>query len=86
MSNFDTLSNLTGGTPGLAPRVFSACTEDDQITVTDVGYVTDLGEKGVLKNADVLHINTNATDINSAINGMYRVFFDGINYNLVFVI
>lgn len=86
MSNFDTLSNLTGGTPGLAPSVFSACTEDDQATVIALGYVNDLGAEGVLKNTDVLHLNTSATDINVAVPGMYRVFFDGTNYSLVFVI
>lgn len=86
MSNFDTLSNLTGGTPGLAPRVFTACTEDDQLTVTGVGYVDDLAVQGVLKNTDVLHLNTSATDINAAQPGMYRVFYDGLNYNLVLVI
>jgi hypothetical protein len=86
MSNFDTLSNLTGGTPGLAPRVFSACTEDDQVAVTALGYVNDLGAQGVLKNTDVLHLNTGATDINVAVPGMYRVLFDGTDYSLIFVI
>lgn len=86
MSNFETFSNLSGGDPGLAPRVFIACTEDDQVTVTGVGYVDDLAVKGELKNTDVLHLNTSATDINAAQPGMYRVVYDGLNYNLVLVI
>lgn len=86
MSNFDTLSNLTGGTPGLAPSVFSACTEDDQAAVTALGYVNDLGAQGVLKNTDVLYLNTSAADLNLAVTGMYRVLFDGTDYSLIFVI
>lgn len=86
MSNFDTLSNLSGGTPGLAARVFTACTEDDQVTVTAAGYVNDLAASELLKQGDVLFLNTQAFDEFSLIQNMYRVEFDGIDYNLILVI
>ncbi|MES2142690.1 MAG: hypothetical protein V4471_07420 [Pseudomonadota bacterium] len=41
-SNFLTLTPLTGGLPGTAAAAFTASTEDDEATLTKVGYINDL--------------------------------------------
>lgn len=85
MSDFDTLSNLSGGTPGLAARVFTACTEDNLATVTATGYMNDLAAEGIVKETDFLFLNTEATDIASAVPGQFRVVLVVADYDLVAV-
>lgn len=85
MSNFDTLSNLTGGNPGLAARVFTACTEDNLATITATGYLNDLASDELIKETDFFFINTEATDIMSAVPGQFRAVLVGTDYDLVAV-
>lgn len=85
MSNFDTLSNLTGGNTGLSARVFTACTEDNLATITATGYMNDLAAEGLVKETDYLFVNTEATDIASAVPGTFRVVLVGADYDLVAV-
>jgi hypothetical protein len=55
MSNFGTLSQVSGGYPGTAPQIWSASTPDSLVTITTAGYLDDLGDK--VKQNDVFYIN-----------------------------
>lgn len=55
MSNFGTMSQVSGGYPGTAPQIWSASTPDDLAAITTVGYLNDLGDK--VKQNDVFYIN-----------------------------
>ncbi len=83
MSNFDTLTNNTGGRAGLAAIVFSACTEDDLATITATGYLNDLELEGIVKEHDRFFINRNATDLASAVPGEFVATRVALDLDLV---
>src|SRR5690348_9945311 len=57
MSNFLTITPLTGGDTGTAPTLYSASTNDTLSDVTDPGYMDDLYDNGVVKANDILWLN-----------------------------
>lgn len=61
MSNFGTLSQVSGGYPGTAPQIWSASTPDSLGTITTAGYLDDLGDK--VKQNDVFYINYSDTSV-----------------------
>jgi len=63
MSNFETFTNLTGGLPGTAPRIFSASTTDNLAAVETAGYLNDRGAKGQIAAQDILIINISDGDV-----------------------
>lgn len=85
MSNFDTLSNLTGGRLGTAASIFSASTEDDLATITAAGYLNDLRDEGIVKQHDRFSINHDAVDLASAIPGEFIATVVASDLNLVAV-
>lgn len=54
---FDTLSQISGGLSGTAPRVFSATTDQAEAVIITAGAVADLVASGRLKVMDVLYVN-----------------------------
>lgn len=80
MSAFNTFTPMVQGVPGGAPRVFSACTDDDLGTITATGYLNDLGAKHVKQN-DVWYINYDEDSANSL--GIFTVDVSGDDYSLV---
>lgn len=90
MSNFGTLSQVSGGYPGTAPQIFSASTPDSLGTITTAGYLNDLGDK--VKQNDVFYINYSdtstqplggATGGEAATLGEFYVNVSGGNVSLV---
>jgi len=61
MSNFGTLSQVSGGYPGTAPQIWSASTPDNLGAITTAGYLNDLGDK--VKQNDVFYINYSDTSV-----------------------
>lgn len=59
MSNFGTISQVSGGYPGTAPQIWSASTPDNLGAITASGYLNDLGDK--VKQNDVFYINYSDT-------------------------
>jgi hypothetical protein len=63
MSNFETLALITEGNISTAPNIYVASTADSLGTIETSGYVTDLGEAGLVKLNDILYINYNDTSV-----------------------
>lgn len=57
MSAFLTLSQVSGGLPGTAPRIFTASTNGDLAAITTAGYMADLVANGTVNVFDILFIN-----------------------------
>ncbi|RDH39917.1 MAG: hypothetical protein CFE62_006460 [Candidatus Aquirickettsiella gammari] len=57
ISNFQTLTPLTGGILGAAPAVFAASTVDDESTLTQIGYINDFYSRKQFKDLDYVIIN-----------------------------
>lgn len=57
MSAFLTLSQVTGGLPGTAPRLFTASTNDNLAAITTAGYIADKVATGVVNVFDIIFIN-----------------------------
>lgn len=66
MSNFLTLTPLTGGDTGTAPTIFSASTDDTYSDITDPGYIADLYNNGVVKARDLFFINYDVSGAGAA--------------------
>lgn len=75
MSNFLTLSPLTGGLLGTAPRVHSASTNDTEAVATASGYVADMVAAGKMAVLDVVFLNYDVDG--TAGGGMYHVTATG---------
>lgn len=56
MSNFLTLSQVSGGLTGTAPRLFTASTNDDLAAITATGYVDDLVANGNMNRRDIIFV------------------------------
>ncbi len=75
MSNFKTLAQTLQGVAGSASIRFSASTVDNLATITASGYMTDLGNNGVVKVNDILEVSYSDTTVLPAQpNGTYGVF------------
>lgn len=57
MSAFLTLSQVSGGLPGTAPRLFTASTNGDYAAITTAGYMADLVAAGIVNVFDIIWIN-----------------------------
>lgn len=57
MSAFLTLSQVSGGLPGTAPRIFTASTNDNLGAITTAGYMADKVATGVVNPFDIIFIN-----------------------------
>lgn len=57
MSAFLTLSQVSGGLPGSAPRIFTASTNGNLAAITAAGYMADVVAKGLVNVLDILYIN-----------------------------
>lgn len=81
MSNFETLALITEGNISTAPNTFVASTADGLATITTAGYMTDLGQAGIVKPNDLLYINYSDTSVfplnvgESAILGLFQVTY-----------
>lgn len=88
MSNFTTISYVSGGIPGTAPGVFACSTPDDLATITTAGYMNDVNDK--FKQNDILWINYDDTstfplypDGLVATMGQFYVNVSGANSSLI---
>ena len=57
MSNFLTLSQVSGGLPGSAPRLFTGSSNDNLAAITTAGYVADKVALGSLNINDLIWMN-----------------------------
>lgn len=88
MSNFTTISYVSGGIPGSAPAIFACSTTDAIGTITATGYMNDVNDK--FKANDILYINYSDTstyplypDGENSILGVFYVNVSGANSSLV---
>lgn len=81
MSTFETLALITEGNISTAPNTFVASTASNLGVISTAGYMTDLGEAGIVKANDLLYINYSDTSVfplnvgESAILGLFQVTY-----------